>query len=524
MVLANPTDFVVHCGDALEVLKTLPSESVNCCITSPPYYGLRDYGVDGQIGLDQTLGQYVERLVTVFREMHRVLRDDGTFWLNIGDSYAGSWGNYGGQNRGRGKQREITSGSQAHQRAYDGLERWRPPTSMKLDGLKSKDLIGIPWMLAFALRADGWYLQSEIIWHKPNPMPESVKDRPTKAHEQIFLLSKSPKYCYNYEALNQFLDTRIDLGLDNIGGTQDRPPAAAESGEKMRNQALLVLHGEREPHTVRLPLGNIEQPRARFVHRSIVRNALEDHAFRHGAPGGLPSFPQMALAAFWILGDDSEPVVDIQKAAQVPTGVRGGIDEGETGEAEFLHAGHKPLVELGIGACAEEFLRRSPARRQTGCVGFQDDAVVDGDAGTVAAHEDEPRELQTFVSFGFGTQDGCRSRASFRPSFRLASASILCATLVRRMNTALGFRSMKECGMKYRCCAARARDARAAVPRAAPLLRISRRVRCISCVPQLKTTNARRLKPGTSTSVFSPRRQVRSVTDGWPGRNTVAEL
>jgi hypothetical protein len=114
--------------------------------------------VDGQIGLDQTPGQYVERLVTVFREMRRVLRDDGTFWLNIGDSYAGSWGNYGGQNRGRGKQREITTGSQAHQRAYDGLERWRPPTSMKLDGLKSKDLIGIPWMLAFALRADGWYL------------------------------------------------------------------------------------------------------------------------------------------------------------------------------------------------------------------------------------------------------------------------------------------------------------------------------------------------------------------------------
>ena len=202
-MLSIPTDFVIHCGDALEVLKTFPSESVNCCITSPPYYGLRDYGVDGQIGLDQTPGQYVERLVTVFREMRRVLRDDGTFWLNIGDSYAGSWGNYGGQNRGRGKQREITSGSQAHQRAYDGLERWRPPTSMKLDGLKAKDLIGIPWMLAFALRADGWYLRSEIIWHKPNPMPESVKDRPTKAHEQIFLLSKSPKYYYNYEAIKE---------------------------------------------------------------------------------------------------------------------------------------------------------------------------------------------------------------------------------------------------------------------------------------------------------------------------------
>lgn len=203
MELSNPNAFVIHQGDALEVLKTLPSESVNCCITSPPYYGLRDYGVDGQIGLDETPEQYVARLVSVFREMRRVLRGDGTFWLNIGDSYAGSWGNYGGQNRGNGKQRQITTGSQAHQKAYDGLEKWRPPTSKKLEGVKPKDLIGIPWMLAFALRADGWYLRSEIIWQKPNPRPESVKDRPTKAHEQIFLLSKSPRYYYNHEAIKE---------------------------------------------------------------------------------------------------------------------------------------------------------------------------------------------------------------------------------------------------------------------------------------------------------------------------------
>ena len=201
--MSDQNAFVVHCGDALEVLKTLPSESVNCCITSPPYYGLRGYGVVGQIGLEETPDQYVERLVSVFREMRRVLRTDGTLWLSIGDSYAGSWGNYGGQNRGKGKQREIKTGSQAHQKAYDGLERWRPPTSKKLEGLKPKDLIGIPWMLAFALRGDGWYLRSEIIWEKPNPLPESVKDRPTKAHEQIFLLSKSPKCYYDGDAIKE---------------------------------------------------------------------------------------------------------------------------------------------------------------------------------------------------------------------------------------------------------------------------------------------------------------------------------
>ena len=231
------SDFVIHCGDALEVLKTLSSESVNCCITSPPYYGLRDYGVEGQIGLDETPEHYVERLVTVFREMRRVLCDEGTFWLNIGDSYAGSCG---GQNRGSGKQRQITTGSQAHQRAYDGLERWRPPTSKKLEGVKPKDLIGIPWMLAFALRADGWYLRSEIIWHKPNPMPESVKDRPTKAHEQIFLLSKSPKYYYDYEAIKEPFSTDPKENYPNrarITGRGAQPSSGAAVGNPQQDKS-----------------------------------------------------------------------------------------------------------------------------------------------------------------------------------------------------------------------------------------------------------------------------------------------
>jgi DNA modification methylase len=156
-------------GDCLSVLRTLSDQSVHCCVTSPPYFGLRDYGVAGQIGLEETPDEYVAKLVEVFREVRRVLRDDGTLWLNLGDSYAGSRGNAGGKNRG--------------------------------EGIKPKDLIGIPWRVAFALQADGWYLRQDIIWHKPNPMPESVRDRCTKAHEYIFMLTKSKRYYYDNEAV-----------------------------------------------------------------------------------------------------------------------------------------------------------------------------------------------------------------------------------------------------------------------------------------------------------------------------------
>ena len=180
--------FDIHHGDALDVLRGMPSQSVNCCVTSPPYYGLRDYGVDGQIGLEETPEAYISRLVEVFREVRRVLKDDGTLWVNIGDSYAMSTKG----SSGKGEKQISNAGTLLEDR------RWQIPF-----GLKPKDLIGIPWMLAFALRADGWYLRSEIIWHKPNPMPESVKDRPTKAHEQIFLLSKSPKYFYDADAVKE---------------------------------------------------------------------------------------------------------------------------------------------------------------------------------------------------------------------------------------------------------------------------------------------------------------------------------
>lgn len=181
----------IICGDSKEVLKTLDAESVDCCITSPPYFGLRDYGMEGQIGLEETPEAYVTKLVEIFREVKRVLKKDGTLWLNLGDSYA-SGGKMGG---------DID--------LDNGIDVQRGGGRMKKHPeIKHKDLVGIPWMVAFALRADGWYLRQDIIWHKPNPMPESVTDRCTKAHEYIFLLSKSPKYYFDSAAIAELATTK----------------------------------------------------------------------------------------------------------------------------------------------------------------------------------------------------------------------------------------------------------------------------------------------------------------------------
>lgn len=175
-------------GQVLAGLEKIPDGKIQCCVTSPPYYGLRDYGCDGQIGLEQTPEQYVEALVVVFREVKRVLRDDGSLWLNVGDSY---WNNFGG-----GSSTMTTGNAQA----VKARGRSNKP---KHDLFKIKDLIGIPWRLAFALQADGWYLRQDIIWHKPNPMPESVRDRCTKAHEYVFLLTKNQKYFYDFDAMQE---------------------------------------------------------------------------------------------------------------------------------------------------------------------------------------------------------------------------------------------------------------------------------------------------------------------------------
>ena len=189
-------DYKIICGDCLDVLRTLPSNFINCCVTSPPYYGLRNYFVDGQIGLEQSPQEYVDRLVEVFREVRRVLRDDGTTWVVIGDTYAS-------YKDCKSVSDSLRKGKRSEQANVinKGLSVTRNTELMRNAGLKNKDLIGIPWRVAFALQADGWYLRSDIIWAKRNPIPESVKDRPTKSHEYIFLLSKNAKYYYDYQAI-----------------------------------------------------------------------------------------------------------------------------------------------------------------------------------------------------------------------------------------------------------------------------------------------------------------------------------
>lgn len=184
-------------GDVIDGLRLLPDNSVQCCVTSPPYWGLRDYGVDGQIGLEPTPEAFTAKMVEVFSEVHRVLRPDGTCWVNIGDSYATGAGK--ANNPGSDASRMEHMGKLGYVTSYPSQQ----PNRMKLPGLKPKDLVGIPWRLAFALQAAGWWLRSEIIWHKRSPMPESVTDRPTKAHEQIFLFTKSESYFFDQEAVKE---------------------------------------------------------------------------------------------------------------------------------------------------------------------------------------------------------------------------------------------------------------------------------------------------------------------------------
>lgn len=192
-------------SDCLAALRAMPADSVQCCVTSPPYFGLRDYGNAAQIGLEETPAAYVAKLVEVFAEVRRVLKPDGTLWLNLGDSYAGSGRGMGdvcstnkgnGASRGCGSQKPAGLHENARTAAQVGRAWVKPPA-----GLKNKDLIGIPWRVAFALQEDGWWLRQDIIWHKPNPMPESVTDRCTKAHEYFFLLSKSARYYFDGPAI-----------------------------------------------------------------------------------------------------------------------------------------------------------------------------------------------------------------------------------------------------------------------------------------------------------------------------------
>lgn len=209
-------------------LKTLPEKSVQCVVTSPPYFGLRNYGIDGQIGLENTPEEYVERMVGVFQGVKRVLRDDGTVWLNLGDSY---WGGKGKSNYAYQERRTSKSFEGEHQNIFSEMGSMRPSDG-KHTSIKSKDLVGIPWMVAFALRSDGWYLRSDIIWSKPNPMPESVQDRPTKAHEYVFLLTKSPRYFYDSESIREESKSwNSKIGFNKLGQSKRNIEGRIENRE-----------------------------------------------------------------------------------------------------------------------------------------------------------------------------------------------------------------------------------------------------------------------------------------------------
>jgi DNA modification methylase len=232
-------------GDALTMLKTLPDESVNCCVTSPPYWGLRDYGVDGQLGLERTPEEYASKMVEVFREVKRVLKKEGTLWLNLGDSYNGSGKGPGGTSSKLG----------------NVLQSQEMNCLSNAPGLKPKDLVGIPWRVAFALQADGWHLRQDIIWHKPNPMPESVTDRCTKAHEYMFLLSKSARYYYDNEAIKERqAESSAERALYGWNGRNDDGSNGArtgagirkmkESGMSMGEAGLIPLDGMRNKRSV----------------------------------------------------------------------------------------------------------------------------------------------------------------------------------------------------------------------------------------------------------------------------------
>lgn len=240
-------------GDALTVLRTLPDESVQCCVTSPPYWGLRDYGTEGQLGLEATPEEYVANMVEVFREVRRVLRSDGTLWLNLGDSYAGS---------GKGAWSVVGPQKEVYVPDPKGPAAAIPKVP---PGLKPKDLVGIPWRVAFALQADGWYLRSDIIWAKPNPMPESVTDRPTKSHEYLFLLSRSERYYYDADAIREPAETGTPGHLKAGYGARHSTSAAlagyqsdAATGRNRRSVWTIATQPYPEAHFATFPEALVE--------------------------------------------------------------------------------------------------------------------------------------------------------------------------------------------------------------------------------------------------------------------------
>jgi DNA modification methylase len=230
MNLKSTPQATILLGDVRQRVAEIPDGTVRCCVTSPPYWGLRDYGNDGQIGLEQSPDEYVEELVAVFREVRRTLTEDGTLWLNLGDSYAGGGGYAPNAPTNKSRANGEAWGKMNPFTSSRGESRIKPMGAIVPEGLKPKDLVGIPWRVAFALQADGWWLRQDIIWHKPNPMPESVTDRCTKAHEYVFLLSKSPRYYYDAEVVAE--SAKATNLHDYTGMSYAAPGQSAHTGTR----------------------------------------------------------------------------------------------------------------------------------------------------------------------------------------------------------------------------------------------------------------------------------------------------
>ena len=287
-------------GDALSVLKTLDDESIQCCVTSPPYWGVRDYKTDGQLGLEITPDQYVDRMVEVFREVRRVLRGDGTLWMNMGDCYAhGLTGGGSVFDNGRNDGRASYESD-----AVRGREAFRTLGP----GLKVKDLVGIPWMLAFALRGDGWFLRSDIIWHKPNPMPESVTDRPTKSHEYLFLLSKSERYFYDADAIRE----------DCIEGYRVNPNAEPMAGRMAASTAMWRNAGDR---TTQVERGHDQTESTRDLDWKRNKRSVWTVSTQPFPEAHFATFPEALIVPCILAGSDEAGVVLDPFAGSGTTGV-----------------------------------------------------------------------------------------------------------------------------------------------------------------------------------------------------------
>jgi DNA modification methylase len=270
----------IEFGDCREIMRRWKEQGIKAqtCVTSPPYYGLRDYGHEGQLGLEETPEQYITAMVEVFRCVWDVLEDDGTLWLNIGDSYVGAMS----QHKDSGSFGDTSCISKKTQSGIPETGRIERNRLLRENGLKQKDLIGIPWMLAFALRADGWYLRQDIIWHKPNPMPESVQDRCTKAHEYIFLMSKSQKYYYDHEAMQERADR--PEGPGNITHAYQNG-AIYGLPEKASCQSGLLNIGARETRNKRSVWTVSTKPYA-GAHFAVFPSDLIEPCILAGAPAG----------------------------------------------------------------------------------------------------------------------------------------------------------------------------------------------------------------------------------------------